>query len=619
MPQKEPTPPVSTPMKDTATIKRVRSPVALPSGSQKEQLGSGIITRLLGVGGMANVYEIWNSHLEVNRAVKLLHPNYTEETKQRFDTEIKITAKLHHANIVEVHNVGYWNDLPYIEMERIDGKTLETLIQERGAFPTEVCTAIGIMIGRALRYAHHQEYVIYGKNYHGVIHRDLKPSNIMISTRGILKLMDFGIARPTDTSIHTTDGSILGTMQYLSPEQLEGKEPDVRTDIYSLGTVLYEMITGEKAFPEKNAAHLMVSRLKNDFKSLDCYDLKIPFKLKNLIHRCMIKDREKRIQDASSFLSEVTKIHKSLTSLTPEQEVKQFIGAKDISKRVLATRYRLPIVWFGSIAVMAMLILVLYFNRSMVTNLFNSEQAETAQILTEQMASVSAPDFAEPDLEPAKIVVSTPKMAHVPALPNKVQKETAIEVVKEEVQQVSLVDKLMSLYGTTNLSAIFIEEVKIRRYKEAVEIYAQLSADEIKASKVIIYRMRMLRETGNKSALNQLLMEHDVQDAEFYLEKARLFLDNGNTAQALKFLETASQSPVSFIENNVIRLERLYLKAKCKSLEFDGKPTIELKNQALESWYELKAELQTSKDHNYFKEADLQMQRITEKMNLSKG
>lgn len=246
-------------------------------------MGSGVITGILGVGGMANVYEIWNAQLEVGRAVKLLHPNYTEDTRQRFQTEIKITAKLHHPNIIEIHAVGQWNSLPFIEMERIDGETLEKILADRGALPLEVCTSVALLIGSALQYAHNQEYVIYGHQYHGVIHRDLKPSNIMVPANGVVKLMDFGIARPTDASIHTTDGAILGTMQYLSPEQLEGKEADIRTDIYALGTVLYEMVTGVKAFPEHNVSKLMLSKIKNDYKSIDQYMLKIPPRLRRVI------------------------------------------------------------------------------------------------------------------------------------------------------------------------------------------------------------------------------------------------------------------------------------------------------------------------------------------------
>lgn len=615
--QNETTQQGSNPTRETSSFRHVRNSVILPNGSQREPLGSGVITGLLGVGGMANVYEIWNSQLEIGRAVKLLHPNYTEETKQRFDTEIKITAKLHHANIVEIHAVGYWNDLPYIEMERIEGKTLEALVTERGAFPTEVCTAIGVMIGRALRYAHHQEYIIYGKTYHGVIHRDLKPSNIMISTRGILKLMDFGIARPTDTSIHTTDGSILGTMQYLSPEQLEGKEPDVRTDIYSMGAVLYEMITGEKAFPEKNAAHLMLSRLKNDFKTLDHFDVKIPARLKNLVHKCMIKDREKRVQDASAFLSEITRIHKNFTTLTPEQVLKQFIGTSDFTRRVLISRYHVPNFVIVSISAVVLILLVIVFCGSSIKEFFY-ERLDSAPLIEEVTVSPQQQVFVR-SIEPVKITGDASEPSAAKKVNLAIKKSATVKQEVKELPPVSLTEQLSSFYGTTDLLKIFVEESKLGHYEAALEVFSKLSPVEAENLKARIYRMRILRALQRTAELQQMLLNEDLSDAEFYLEKARYFLDNGNTHESLKFLEFASKAPAAYIGSSTIRLERLYLTARCRSVEFDVKPSVELKNIALECWYELKVELQTSKDHSYFKEADLEMQRITQKINSSKG
>ncbi len=614
--QKEPPRQAGKPVLEISALKRVRNRVILPDGSQNEPLGSGIITGVLGVGGMANVYEIWNSKLELSRAVKLLHPNCTEETIQRFDTEIKITAKLHHPNIVEIHAVGCWNELPYIEMERIDGKTIETLISERGAFPPEVCTAIGVMIGRALRYAHNQEYVIYGKTYFGVIHRDLKPSNIMISNRGILKLMDFGIARPTDTSIHTTDGSILGTMQYLSPEQLEGKEPDVRTDIYSLGAVFYEMITGQKAFPERNAAQLMLSRLKNDFKPIACYDLKIPVRLRNLIHKCMAKDRDKRVQDATSFLSEITLIHKNLTSLSPEQVLKQFIGTRSAPKVVISTRSKVPATLLTSIITAGFVISGVF--------LFGPK-LKAHYLSTSAVPVLSAPAIEFANISPVDTTGSA-LITEKSTLKNTISVEN-VKVVKKKESKGSektdkspdIVEQLCNLYGTKDLLTIFVQEVNNRRFESALKIIEKMSPQEAASSKAVIYRIRALKALQRNADLRELLINQELDDAEFYLEKARFYLDNKNTIRALDYLQYSSKRPAAFIENNYIRLERLYLTARCKSMEFDAQPSVEFKNQALESWYELKAELQTSKDHPYFREADLQMQRITEKINSGKG
>lgn len=614
--QKEPLRHADKPVLEVSSQKRVRNRIILPDGSQNEPLGSGIITGVLGVGGMANVYEIWNSKLELSRAVKLLHPNCTEETIQRFDTEIKITAKLHHPNIVEIHAVGSWNELPYIEMERIDGKTIETLISERGAFPPEVCTAIGVMIGRALRYAHNQEYVIYGKTYFGVIHRDLKPSNIMISNRGILKLMDFGIARPTDSSIHTTDGSILGTMQYLSPEQLEGKEPDVRTDIYSLGAVFYEMITGQKTFPESNAAQLMLSRLKNDFKPLACYDLKVPVRLRNLIHKCMAKDRDKRIQDATSFLSEITLIHKNLVTLSPEQVLKQFIGTRNATKIVLSTRSRIPASVLTSVITVGFVIFgVFLLGPKIKAHYLSNTTVPVVSTPAIEIAHVSLMDTVKPpQIKKETLLKSTTTAKNV-----KGEKKKESKGLETAVKSPDIIEQLCNLYGTTDLLTIFVQEVKNHRFESALKIIDKMSSQETASSKAIIYRIRALKALQRHTELKELLMDQELDDAEFYLEKARLYLDNKNTIRALDYLQYTSKRPAAFIENNLIRLERLYLTARCKSMEFDAQPSVEFKNRALESWYELKAELQTSKDHPYFREADLQMQRITEKINSSKG
>lgn len=166
---------------------------------------------------------------------------------------------------------------------------------------------------------------------------------------------------------------------------------------------------------------------------------------------------------------------------------------------------------------------------------------------------------------------------------------------------------------------IFVQEVTNRRFESALKVIEKMSPQEVSSSKAVIYRIRALKALQRQTELKELLMNQELDDAEFYLEKARFFLDNKNTIRALDYLQYTSKRPAAFIENNLIRLERLYLTARCKSMEFDAKPTVEIKNQALESWYELKAELQTSKDHPYFREADLQMQRITEKISYSKG
>ena len=333
-------------------ISQTPSPVALPDGKEKIPLGSGCITRLLGQGGMAAVYEIWNPQLEMYRAVKILHPGSAENMRQRFQTEIKISAKLSHPNIIEIHGVGEWKGLAFIEMEKIDGIGLDTLITQRGALPAVVCTAIGIMICRALNYAHNQDCSIYGRNYHGVIHRDLKPANIMICGSGIVKLMDFGIARPTDVSFHTMDGLVAGTLQYLAPEQLEKKKLDVTTDLYALGVTMYEIVTGVVAFPQTSFPKLIADKTKNKFKPLKEFHIRLPSRLKRVIYKCMCEEPSKRIKSAAALLEELQKIHASLTSKSPEQVMAAFTAAGVGKKVVLMTRRPFP--WrFTAAAVVA--------------------------------------------------------------------------------------------------------------------------------------------------------------------------------------------------------------------------------------------------------------------------
>lgn len=600
-------------IQDQSSIKRVRNAVILPDGTKKEPMGSGVITGLLGVGGMANVYEIWNSQLEVARAVKLLHPNYTEDTKQRFQTEIKITAKLHHPNIIEIHAVGQWNGLPYIEMERIQGQTLEKIIEDRGALPVEVAMSIGIMIGRALRYAHNQEYVIYGKTYHGVIHRDLKPSNIMVSGNGLVKLMDFGIARPTDASIHTTDGAILGTMQYLSPEQLDGKEPDIRTDIYSLGTILYEMVAGRKAFPEQNVSKLMLSKIKNEFKPLEQFDIRLPPKFRRLIHMCMLQDREKRIQDAMNFLSELGKIHRGVTPLSPEQELARFMGV-DREKITVKLRRKNPFVIAGTAAlILASVYGISYYIPKLLGSLFEKSRSEVSA----EKTVTETPQLPQEITRPETVRVVVEKTEPVPPVRGKKVASRALPknpvpdaVIKKEPVPLSLVEQLQSRYGTTDLMVIFTRELENRQYSNALEVYKKLSAAEAASDKAMIYRIRALKGLGKKSELNQLLLATDIKDGEFYLEKARAFQGQGKINEALRNLELCSRAPGLYISAGTLRLERLYSTARCRSGLFDQNPSAVTKRAALDSWYEVKSELQTSKDHRYYKEADSEMQRI---------
>ena len=301
----------------------------LPSGMESIIIGSGKLCGLLGYGGMSKVYKIWNEKLEIFRAVKILLPGQNPDLRDRFETEAKISAKLHHPNIIEIYNVGEWKGHPYLEMEYIDGEPLDSLIMRNGRFPDVICCSIALSIARALSYAHASELLLYGKEYHGIIHRDLKPANIMISKSGNVKLMDFGIARPAQTSLHTIEGNLVGTLQYLSPEQMDGMNIDSRTDIYSFGTILYEMLTGTKTFPQDSITELMKKKVVNDYRKLTDFGYKITPDLAKITQKCLHLNKNERFESAEILLDRLEEVHKKLSANSSVKVIKLYFSHTD--------------------------------------------------------------------------------------------------------------------------------------------------------------------------------------------------------------------------------------------------------------------------------------------------
>ncbi len=271
-----------------------------------QNLSNGKIVKLLGSGGMADVYLIWNPRLEMYRAVKVLKPDQSSSFLNRFETEIRIFSKLDHPNIVHCYSVGEWHSLPYVEMEFVDGITLENIIRQHGSLSPEQSAIIALLVCRALDYAHHHVMTIYGKTYHGVIHRDLKPANILISRSGKVKLTDFGIARPTSVSLHTMDtGNIVGTLPYLAPEQLDGKELDAQTDIYALGITLYEMLTGVRAFPQRDISSLIQAKSLGKIKAPLASFSAVPNRLADIVDKAIESNRQLRYHLAKEMANDL--------------------------------------------------------------------------------------------------------------------------------------------------------------------------------------------------------------------------------------------------------------------------------------------------------------------------
>lgn len=265
------------------------------------ELAGGQIIRVLGCGGMADVYLVWNPRLDVYRAVKVIKPGQSDQLMDRFETEIRIFANLSQQNIVQFYNAGEWHGLPYLEMEFVPGVSMYDVLKKCNLITSEQALVIGILVCRALHYAHSKIVTVYGKTYKGVIHRDLKPANIMLSRSGRIKLTDFGIARPKAVSIHTADsGKVVGTLPYLAPEQLDGTELTPKTDIYALGATLYELVTGVRAFPQAEITTLINAKSKGDIKSLRNSTL-IPKEFAGVIEKSMSTKPQNRFESAQAM------------------------------------------------------------------------------------------------------------------------------------------------------------------------------------------------------------------------------------------------------------------------------------------------------------------------------
>jgi hypothetical protein len=271
-----------------------------------KQLGPYEITAMLGAGGMGEVYRALDTRLERTVAIKILSHLFSDPARrQRFEREAKAISCLNHPNICVLHDIGHQDGIDYLVMECVEGETLAKRL-EKGPLPVDQVLKFGAQIADALDKAHRA----------GIVHRDLKPGNIMLTSTGA-KLLDFGLAKPaalvdfdamTATKAEspiTEQGTIVGTFQYMSPEQVEGRELDGRSDIFSLGAVLYEMVTGQKAFEGKSRLSVASAILEKEPAPVTTHKPLAPVALDHAIRECLAKDPNERWQTARDLSHEL--------------------------------------------------------------------------------------------------------------------------------------------------------------------------------------------------------------------------------------------------------------------------------------------------------------------------
>ena len=283
------------------------------------QVGPYEILSTVGAGGMGEVYRAHDSRLDREVAIKVLPRRMAQDAdaRARFEREAQAVAALNHPNILSIFDVGFVDDSPYYVTELLEGETLRGRLSSQPKLPWQKAVEIGIHLAEGLAAAHSKK----------IIHRDLKPENVFLTSDGRVKLLDFGLARvdrPSEVSdhssaptaiSHTEPGTVLGTVGYMSPEQVRGLPADERSDIFSLGCLLYEMVTGCRAFRGDTASDIMAAILRDEVRNASDSGVAVPFQMEWIIETCLKKDPQDRFQSAPDLRAELRSVQGSGESL----------------------------------------------------------------------------------------------------------------------------------------------------------------------------------------------------------------------------------------------------------------------------------------------------------------
>jgi TonB family protein len=330
-------------------------PVTETIVTPKEELTRGTtlagryeIIEELGKGGMGKVYRVEDKKIKGEIALKLIKPEIASDKKiiERFNNELKMARMISHRNVCRMFDLGEEKGAHYITMEYVRGEDLKSMIRMSGQLGVGTTINIAKQVCEGLAEAHRL----------GVVHRDLKPQNIMIDKEGNVRIMDFGIARSLKAKGITGAGVIIGTPEYMSPEQVEGKEAGQRSDIYSLGVILYEMVTGRVPFEGDTPLSVAIKQKTETPEDPRKLNSQIPEDLSRVLLRCMEKDKEKRYQSSGEVLSELEKIKKGIP--TTEKVIQK---RKPITSKEITVTFGLKKLFVPTLVVIVLLIVAVLF------------------------------------------------------------------------------------------------------------------------------------------------------------------------------------------------------------------------------------------------------------------
>ncbi len=288
---------------------RFEETIPLFEENKGDIFGDCVIEKPIGMGGAASVYRALHTKLDTFHAIKILKAEHVGNIPllNRFIREARIAASLNHPGIVHVYDTGEKNGKPYIEMEYVEGSSLRHLISERGVFSIPAAFAVAEQVADALAYAHSR--LTDSGSGSGIIHRDIKPENILVRPDGQVKIVDFGIAKAVVSGGETIQGAVLGTYGYMPIEQIDGKDVDARSDLYSLTVVLYEMLAGALPYKGETNTTLIKNIMSSNLVPLRKVNNLIPREIESMVHKGLSIKKEDRFQDAGTFSETLRKLN----------------------------------------------------------------------------------------------------------------------------------------------------------------------------------------------------------------------------------------------------------------------------------------------------------------------
>ena len=508
----------------------------------------------IGIGGMATVYKAKDNILKRNVAVKVLRDEFTtdEEFIKRFNTEAQAAASLTHPNIVSIYDVGHEDNLYFIVMELIQGKTLKQIITEDGVLPWKWSINIAIQIASALEIAH--------KN--NIVHRDIKPHNIIITEDGVAKVTDFGIAKAVSNSTITAFGTTIGSVHYFSPEHARGGYTDAKSDIYSLGVVMYEMMTGRVPFDADTPVSIALKHMQEKPVEPIKLNPSIPYAVNKLIMKAMQKEVALRYSSATEMLKDLNaalknpdgntvmpdqNIENSYTQRIPTIQGGEKMNQKEKKVNAFFKKHKKAIMIAIIVLIVILIPVIGFYGTQAILNVGRAKDVklpnlvgktieEAEQELNKSKLKIEKKEEFNSEIEVGKIISQNP-----PFIENYTVKENStVEVVVSKGTEMTKVPKIIGMEyeeAEEEIKKYNLQAEKIDKVSKTVEkgiVIEQEPAEntEIKAGeKVKIY---VSCGNGLKQIVTQYVIGKTEKDAKELLTKDGLEVEVVNEEDTTK-------------------------------------------------------------------------------------